>query len=141
MRWKMGSRSAGSSRRANREVEILGKSVGLEVALAERGPALEHPLFAQHRIRGDAGQEPAQHVILLDDLVAQAPFAPERVDLGLRNHDGSSWLMRALARIPQRGIRGPDEGAEGSSSEMPVESRLRASVMRVGWGNRNDSRR
>ncbi len=26
--------------------------------------------------------------------------------------------MRALARIPQRGIRGPDDGAEGSSTHL-----------------------
>jgi hypothetical protein len=51
-----------------REVQILREPVGLEVALLQAGAALEHPARADHRVGRNAGQEPAEGVVLLDHM-------------------------------------------------------------------------
>ena len=61
------------------EVQILGESVRLEVALLEASPALEHPARANLWMRGDPGQEPAQRIVLLDDMGLQ-------LQLGCKGH-------------------------------------------------------
>ena len=56
------------------EVEVLGKPVRFEVALLEASPSFEHPTRADLGMRGDPGQEPAQRVVLLDDVGLQLQF-------------------------------------------------------------------
>ena len=51
-----------------REIEILGETVRLEVALLETGSAFEYPLPAERRVIEDAGKEPAENVVLFYDV-------------------------------------------------------------------------
>ncbi len=50
-----------------REVQVLGKPIGFEVAFLEAGSALEHPFVRKLRMRKDAGECPAQRVVLFDN--------------------------------------------------------------------------
>jgi len=51
---------------AQGEVEILRKSVGLEIALLEARTALENPTLRNVFVRVDTGEYPAEHVVLFD---------------------------------------------------------------------------
>jgi len=48
------------------EVEILGKAIRLVEALTQTGAALEDPFVGEVGVVGDAGEEPAEHVVLFD---------------------------------------------------------------------------
>ena len=65
----------GSAPRQDREVEVLGEAVGLEVALLEARPALEDPWVCENRVGTDPRQKPAEHVVLLDDILGELPLA------------------------------------------------------------------
>ena len=54
-----------------REVEIFREAVGLEPAFLETGAALEHPAAADVGMGVDAGQHPAEDIVLLDDVREQ----------------------------------------------------------------------
>ena len=54
-----------------REVEIFREPVGLEPAFLETGAALEHPAAADVGMGVDAGQHPAEDIVLLDDVREQ----------------------------------------------------------------------
>lgn len=58
------------------EVQVLGESVGLEVALPQTGPTLESPTL-QLRLGGDARQQPPEGPVLLDDVAAKLPLVSE----------------------------------------------------------------
>ena len=62
-----------------REVEVLGEPVRFEVALLEASPSLEHPARAYLWMRGDPRKEPAQRIVLLDDMGLQ-------LQLGCKGH-------------------------------------------------------
>src|SRR5436309_91742 len=53
------------------EVQILGEAIRLEVALLKAGATLEHPRVSDGRLGGDAPKEPAQSVVLLDDVLPE----------------------------------------------------------------------
>ena len=53
---------------AQREVEIFRKPVGLEEALLETGSAFEDPAFGEFLMGVDAGEHPAEDVVLLDNM-------------------------------------------------------------------------
>ncbi len=71
----------------DREVQVLGEAVRFEVTLSECGPALEDPVIAQFGLRCDAGEQPSEHVVLFDDVIAKTPLCPQCEDFVLRNHD------------------------------------------------------
>ena len=52
----------------DREVEILGEAIGLKVAFLQRCPALENPGLGKDFVLVDAGERPAKHVVLFDDV-------------------------------------------------------------------------
>ena len=56
---------------AQREVQVLRKPISLEVALLETGAALEDPAFRKLFMRVDAGEYPAEDVVLLDNVGQQ----------------------------------------------------------------------
>jgi hypothetical protein len=60
---------------ADGEVEVFGESVRLDEALLEAGATLEDPRVAQRCVRPDAPEEPAEDVVLLDDLLGQPPLS------------------------------------------------------------------
>ncbi len=107
----------------DREVQVLGKAVGLVVALAEAGAALERPGGPEVLVGGYRGKDPAERVVLLDDVVSQLPLRTKCPHLGYRNHEASRVATSAFARRPQRPILFPPPGAPGSSSEIPAETR------------------
>lgn len=61
------------------EVEVLGEPVRFKVALLEASPALERPARADLWMHGDPGKEPAQRIVLLDDMGLQ-------LQLGCKGH-------------------------------------------------------
>lgn len=75
------------------EVKVLRKTVGLEVALLEAGAALEHPRRGQRRVHVDAGQQPAEDIVLLHDVGQQAQCGGRLENLALVDH---------VAAFPQR---------------------------------------
>jgi hypothetical protein len=56
---------------AQREIEVLRKPVRFEVALLEAGAAFEDPAFRKFVMCINAGEYPAENVILLDDIGQQ----------------------------------------------------------------------
>src|ERR1700683_2934184 len=53
---------------AQREVEVLREPVSFEETLLEAGSTLEYPVFGEFFMSIDAGEQPAQDVILLDNM-------------------------------------------------------------------------
>ena len=98
----------------NCEVEILGESIRLEPALAEARAALER-LRSRHLVLGDSGEQPAEDVVLLDDVVGELPLIGCVCYFALRNHAETS----AFTRRPQWPDLGPCDGSAGSRSDMP----------------------
>ncbi len=107
----------------DREVQILGESERLVVALPQARPALEDPAPAQLLVVGDSGQEPAQHVVLLDHILVDEPLGSQIGKLTLSDHEAPSRATVALISRPHRMTRCPPRGASGSSKEMPDDTR------------------
>lgn len=57
------------------EIQILGKPIRLEVAFLQARSALEDPAFRKLGIRGNAGQQPTEDVVLFDDVQIQRKLA------------------------------------------------------------------
>ncbi len=84
------------------EVEVFRESVRLEVALLEARSALEDPVGFDLCVPGQCGQEPPEHVVLLDDVDAESPAASALEDVFLPNHEASFSGRVTLRRSPQR---------------------------------------
>ena len=52
---------------AEREIEVFGEAVGLEIAFFQAGSALEDPRFRKRGMRIDPCENPAENIIFLDD--------------------------------------------------------------------------
>lgn len=74
----------------HREVEVFREAVGLEVALLQAGAALEHPARADHRVGRDAGQEPAEGVVLFHHVGLKLQLGCEGQDFLLGDHEAGS---------------------------------------------------
>src|ERR1017187_3212653 len=81
-----------------REVEVLGEAVCFEVALLETRSALEYPFVRERRMVEDAGEEPAENVVLFDDVRQQSEVRGGYEQLTAINHalppPPSSWESR-----------------------------------------------
>lgn len=84
---------------------------------------VEYPTLRQVGVGGGCLDEPAQDVILLNDILPESPLLGKGSDLPNRDHDGPSSVMWALTRRPHSLTRSPAGEPVGSSSEMPDESR------------------
>src|SRR5207249_4788480 len=58
-----------------REIEIFGEPIRFEETLLYTGTTFEDPVVRSLWIECDRRQEPAENVVLLNDLGAQLPFA------------------------------------------------------------------
>ena len=97
-----------------REVQVFREAVGLEVALLQTGATLEHPAWADHGMRSDAGQEPAERVVLLDDMRLQLQFGGQRHDLLLGDHGCTSRASVAGTQT-RHAVASRSAGNAGSS--------------------------
>ena len=61
------------------EVEVFGEPKRFVVALAQAGPAFEDPRRFQLGVLGDASQQPAQDIVLLDHPDLERPLATQLV--------------------------------------------------------------
>ena len=68
------------------EVEIFREAIGLEVALLEAGAALEYPGIAKCGLGRDAGEQPAEDVVLFDDMDLELELACELANLVASDH-------------------------------------------------------
>jgi hypothetical protein len=68
------------------EVEIFGEPIGFEIALLEAGAALEDPPISQPLVRRNPGQQPAQGVVLLDDMQVELELSGEVPNLLAVDH-------------------------------------------------------
>jgi len=107
------------------EVEVLGEAVGLDIAFFQTCPAFEDPRLTQGRVGGDPPQQPAQNVILLDDLLGQTPLADPLNDVSARNHEASAGPRSMFTRRPQRRTIRPREVFAGSRVVRPALRRSR----------------
>src|SRR5262245_58663645 len=111
---------------AQREIEILREPIGFEKALLEASTAFENPTFGELIVSVDAGQHPAEDIILLDNM---------RVERCLRRE------LEDFAPADQSASPSPDDGGTksrhletsrvqskaGSSLALPAVSRARQS--------------
>ena len=51
-----------------RKVEVFGEAVGFEITFLQAGPALEYPALGEDSLPIDASENPAEHIVLLDNL-------------------------------------------------------------------------
>lgn len=70
-----------------REIQVFGESVGLKVALLNTGPSLKHPSVSCLGITGNCGENPAENVVLLDNLSSKLPFSSPFKNVLLVNHE------------------------------------------------------
>src|SRR5205823_14311922 len=68
------------------EIEILGEAVCFEIALLEAGSTLENPFVRDRRVVEDAGQQPAEHVVLFDNVRQQPEVGSRSQKLAAVNH-------------------------------------------------------
>jgi hypothetical protein len=61
----------------NGEVEVLGESVGLVIALPKARPAFEDPTLREFRLVSYCGDQPAKYIVLLDYSQVELPLATE----------------------------------------------------------------
>jgi hypothetical protein len=115
------------------EVEVFREAERFVVALAEAGAALEYPGPAERGVGGDAGQQPAEKVVLFDDRDVERPFGAQLLKLAPGDHDGSCGVIVALIRSLQRMFRRPPCGPPGSRAEMPADSLSWLAFTRYGW--------
>ncbi len=102
------------------EVQVLGEAVGLDVALLQAGTALEDPLVAEDRGAAESPQQPAEDVVLLDDLLGELPLADPLDDVRPGDHHSPPGDPRAtLTRSPQRRTMRPGAFVDGSSITRP----------------------
>jgi|HubBroStandDraft_4_1064222.scaffolds.fasta_scaffold39817_2 hypothetical protein len=59
------------------EVKVLGKPVGLVVALTQTGSALENPGPRELRLGGDRGEQPPKHIVLFDHTNIELPLGAQ----------------------------------------------------------------
>jgi hypothetical protein len=114
------------------EVEILREPVGLVVALAQAGSALEDPALGDRGLGGDRGEHPAEDVVLFDDADVELPLGSELEQFLLGDHEGLPGAIRMFARTPHAPTRGPSGGASGSSRASPVDRRDRHAAISSG---------
>ena len=97
---------AGVGRRG--EVQVFREAVRLQIALPEACAALEHPLCPNPGVYTQTSQQPAQHVVSLDDVLTQPPGACSFLDLDgsdhltarPHSHAGSTARRRARGGLP-----------------------------------------
>lgn len=68
------------------EVQIFRETVRLEVALLETGAPLEDPRGVQLGMGRDPPEEPAEDVVLLDDVFSKQPLSGSLTEIGVANH-------------------------------------------------------
>lgn len=105
------------------EVEILREPIGLVVALAQAGSALEDPVLGDRGLGDDCGEHPSEDVVLFDDTYVELPLGAELEQLLLGDHEGLTGAILTFTRMPHAGTRGPSGGPSGSSSATPVDRR------------------
>lgn len=86
----------------DREVKVLGESIGLVVTLPEGSTTLKDPRVSQVGVFRNRGKHPSEHVVLLDHSYVDLPFVAKFEDLALRNHDESRNANVTLARSLHR---------------------------------------
>ena len=69
----------------------------------------------------DAGEHPAEHVVLLDDVDRERAFAAQFVELATWDHEGSCAPTRTFSRNPHRVLVLPPAAPSGSSAETPFD--------------------
>ena len=82
---------------------------------------------------GDAREQPAEDVVLLDDADVEGPLPSQVVEFTAWDHDGWSAVMVALIRRFHRVTTRPPSGPSGSSGEMPADMRYWQAVREI-WG-------
>ena len=98
----------------SREVQVLRESVVAEVALLQRGAALEDQSVAKCRHLADAGQDPGQEVVTFEDFPGNAKTSTRFLEARPKRSHGSTIPGRFSWTI-QRLLHGPLRGPVGSS--------------------------
>jgi len=56
--------------RHDREIQILRKTIGLQIAFLQAGPSLEDPLVPERCIGPNTPEQPTEYIILLHHILA-----------------------------------------------------------------------
>lgn len=101
-----------------REIEVFGKSVGLEKALLQAGATFEQPTLCEILVLVDACEDPAKDIILLNDVWRKGCLLGDGEDFAFFNHVVSSRAQRWGTRSRHLDTtRGPS--CAGSSFAWP----------------------
>ncbi len=80
---------------AEREVEILRETIGLEEAFLQARAAFEYPILREIFVPIDAGEQLAENIILLHDMRRERRLLGYREDFALGDHGVSSRAQRS----------------------------------------------
>ena len=108
-----------------REVQILGKPVGLEIAFLQTGAALEHPAIAQFLVGEDTGERPAERIILFNDMRIEADRRGDIENFALTDHASRLPVQLGGTRSRQR-VTSRAHSSAGSSFAWPLVRRALA---------------
>lgn len=84
-----------------REIQVFRETIRLEEALLQARATFEDPGIASRCVLADAGKQPAERVVLLDDMRLQTEICGKVQQLLARNHVivlSSSWPVPTAAR-------------------------------------------
>ena len=95
-----------------REVKVFGEAVGLEEALFEAGSALKDSAVGNRLVVGNTPEQPAEHVVLFDDVRIEPRGGGLVQDLALVNH-GASARTSEKGSVAATGEREPGRVASG----------------------------
>src|ERR1700730_13911116 len=96
-----------------REVQVLREAICLEVTLLKTGAALEDPAFRKLFMRADAGEYPAEGVVLLDNVWQQRKRRRGFEDFAPVDHEADCLLADGNHR--RQAVTSFFGGSEGSS--------------------------
>ena len=111
---------------AEREIQVLRKPIGLEVTFLQTGASLEDPAFRELFMRVDAGEYPAQDVVLLDNIGQRAKTTKRLRGFRVCR----SWLLlsRSAGTQSRQAVMSFLERRAGSSRGIAMRQRERHSA-------------
>lgn len=96
------------------DVEIFGKTVGLEEAFLETGASLEHPAVGDLGVGRDAGEGPAERIVFFYDVRIEIELARKADDFRFADQPRSFPPQPAGTRRCQR-VTSRGHSSAGSS--------------------------
>lgn len=104
----------------DREIQVLRKPVGLQIAFLQTGAAFENPVQPKRFIRADTPQQPAQHIVFFHHVLPQTPLPHPFVDVEAGDHvrSAGTWPSTLSRRFHRETMR-PERGPPGSSRLTP----------------------